>query len=65
MDLKFDYVTLAILLYRARREIALDKALYKCRSSRYINMSYEEWKKKHIKKESEENGQNTTDTDML
>lgn len=56
MDLKIDYVTLAILLYRARREIALDKALYKCRSSKYINMSYEEWKKKHIKKDGEKNG---------
>ena len=56
MDLKFDNVTIAILLYRARREIALDKALYKCRSSRYVNMSYEEWKKKCLKKEREKYG---------
>lgn len=52
MDLKIDYVTLAILLYRARREIALSKIQYQCRNPRYCNMSYEQWKewKKKIKK---------------
>lgn len=51
MDLKFDKVTIAILLYKARREIALRKAIYNCRCQIDSSLSYEEWKKKHIKKE--------------
>ena len=58
MDLKFDNVTIAIMLYKARREIAFCKAIYNCRCQIDSSLSYEEWKKKHIKKEREENGQN-------
>ena len=53
MDLKFDNVTIAILLYRARREIALSKVQYKCRTPRYCNMSYEQWKEWKKKKRRE------------
>lgn len=50
MDLKFDNETIAILLYKARRRIALRKAIYNCRCDTDRYLSYEEWKKKHIKK---------------
>lgn len=56
MDLKFDNETIAILLYKARRRIALRKAIYNCRCD-IDSLSYEEWKKKHIKKgQSEKKG---------
>lgn len=60
MDLKFDNVTIAILLYNARRKIAFRKANYNCRCQIDSSLSYEEWKKKHIKKDGEKNGQNTS-----
>lgn len=58
MDLKFDNVTIAIMLYKARREIAFRKAIYNCRCQNDSSLSYEEWKKQHIKKDGEKNGQN-------
>lgn len=51
MDLKFDNETIAILLYQARREIASRNEIYNCRCQIDSYLSYEEWKKKHIKKE--------------
>lgn len=53
MDLKFDNETIAILLYKARRKIAFRNAIYNCRCQIDSSLSYEEWKKKHIKKERE------------
>lgn len=53
MDLKFDNVTIAIMLYKARRKIALRKAIYNCRCQIDSSLSYEEWKKKCLKKDGE------------
>lgn len=41
MDLKFDNVTIAIMLYKARRKIALRKAIYNCRCQIDSSLSYE------------------------
>ena len=50
MDLKFDNETIAIMLYKARRQIAFRKAIYNCRCQIDSGLTYEEWKKKIKKK---------------